>query len=140
MVGKLSEDAPTGKHEDSLERRDEELLATLGYKQEFKREFTPLEVSVKLRMESYFLIISGVRYRIFNYRFTAVHFICFILRYTKWRRTSDGLGRKSIRFVPCLMLIFTIRKWAVASFFILCVGMSMAELASAAPTSGGVRA
>jgi amino acid transporter len=29
-------------------------------------------------------------------------------------------------------------KWAVASFFILIVGMSMAELASAAPTSGGV--
>jgi hypothetical protein len=24
---------------------DEELLATLGYKQEFKREFTPFEVS-----------------------------------------------------------------------------------------------
>lgn len=29
--------------------------------------------------------------------------------------------------------------WLVASFFILLVGMSMAELASAAPTSGGVR-
>jgi len=28
--------------------------------------------------------------------------------------------------------------WAVASLFILCVGMSMAELASAAPTSGGL--
>jgi amino acid transporter len=29
--------------------------------------------------------------------------------------------------------------WAVASILILFVGMSMAELASAAPTSGGVR-
>lgn len=29
-------------------------------------------------------------------------------------------------------------QWAVASLFILCVGMSMAELGSAAPTSGGV--
>jgi amino acid transporter len=29
-------------------------------------------------------------------------------------------------------------QWAVASFFILSIGMSMAELASAAPTSGGV--
>lgn len=28
--------------------------------------------------------------------------------------------------------------WLVASFFILCIGFSMAELASAAPTSGGV--
>lgn len=30
-------------------------------------------------------------------------------------------------------------KWFVASIFILFVGMSMGELASAAPTSGGVR-
>ena len=30
-------------------------------------------------------------------------------------------------------------QWAVASLFIVVVGMAMAELASAAPTSGGVR-
>ena len=29
-------------------------------------------------------------------------------------------------------------QWAVASLFILCIGMAMAELGSAAPTSGGV--
>lgn len=29
-------------------------------------------------------------------------------------------------------------QWAVASLFIVVVGMAMAELASAAPTSGGV--
>ena len=29
-------------------------------------------------------------------------------------------------------------QWAVASFFILCIAMSIAELGSAAPTSGGV--
>jgi len=28
---------------DEITRRDEELLAQLGYKQEFKRAFTPLE-------------------------------------------------------------------------------------------------
>ena len=28
----------------AINRADEELLATLGYKQEFKREFTPLEL------------------------------------------------------------------------------------------------
>ena len=28
----------------AIKRTDEELLATLGYKQEFKRAFTPLEV------------------------------------------------------------------------------------------------
>ena len=31
---------------------DEELLATLGYKQEFKREFSPLEVDGNLRLYS----------------------------------------------------------------------------------------
>ena len=36
-----------------------------------------------------------------------------------------------------LKLIY--HQWLVASIFILFVGMSMAELASAAPTSGGVR-
>ena len=29
---------------DSIRKKDEQLLATLGYKQEFKRAFTPLEV------------------------------------------------------------------------------------------------
>lgn len=30
--------------EEEIAKRDEETLAQLGYKQEFKREFTPLEV------------------------------------------------------------------------------------------------
>ena len=43
------------------------------------------------------------------------------LYYSRW----PGLSLKGLQ-------------WAVASFFILSIGMSMAELASAAPTSGGV--
>ena len=43
------------------------------------------------------------------------------LYYSRW----PGLSLKGLQ-------------WAVASFFILFIGMSMAELASAAPTSGGV--
>ena len=45
----------------------------------------------------------------------------------------------SISFKVLLPIANALHKWAVASLFILCVGMSMAELASAAPTSGGVR-
>ena len=30
--------------QDAIRQKDEQLLATLGYKQEFKRAFTPLEV------------------------------------------------------------------------------------------------
>jgi amino acid transporter len=37
-----------------------------------------------------------------------------------------------------LELFLRVIQWAVASIFILVVGLSMAELASAAPTSGGV--
>ena len=33
----------TMSRKDEITRRDEELLAQLGYKQEFKRAFTPLE-------------------------------------------------------------------------------------------------
>ena len=32
----------------------------------------------------------------------------------------------------------SILQWVVASLFVLCIGMSIAELASAAPTAGGV--
>ena len=35
---------------DEIVGRDEELLARLGYKQEFKRAFTPLEVCSRLHL------------------------------------------------------------------------------------------
>lgn len=49
----------------------------------------------------------------------------------------------SVAFPLCVTVMFgpifiTHHQWLVASIFVLCVGMSMAELASAAPTSGGV--
>lgn len=40
-----SNDGPvTVERRNSIQRADEELLAALGYKQEFKRAFSPLEV------------------------------------------------------------------------------------------------
>ncbi|KAG5340636.1 hypothetical protein C0989_000993 [Termitomyces sp. Mn162] len=85
---------------------DEELLASLGYKQEFKREFTPLEV-------------FGVAFSIIG----LVPSIASVLFYA----IAFGGG-------PAMVW-----GWAVASVFILTVGISLAELGSAAPTSGGVR-
>jgi hypothetical protein len=101
MVGKPTnapgDDSHNRTRRDVIRQADEELLATLGYKQEFRREFTPLEVSPDLMLEALtvicFLPISGVWNCILNYWFIALHSICLILRYTKWRRTSDGLGR-----------------------------------------------
>ncbi|TFK37632.1 APC amino acid permease [Crucibulum laeve] len=90
---------------DEVERADEELLAALGYKQEFKRAFTPLEV-------------FGIAFSIIG----LLPSIASVLFYA----IPNGGG-------PAMVW-----GWAVASVFILLVGMSMAELASAAPTSGGL--
>ncbi|KAJ7579288.1 amino acid/polyamine transporter I [Mycena floridula] len=84
---------------------DEALLASLGYKQEFKRAFTPLEV-------------FGIAFSIIG----LLPSIASVLFYA----IPNGGG-------PAMVW-----GWAVASLFILCVGISMAELASAAPTSGGL--
>ncbi|KIJ60463.1 hypothetical protein HYDPIDRAFT_98646 [Hydnomerulius pinastri MD-312] len=84
---------------------DEDLLAQLGYKQEFKRAFTPLEV--------------------FGIAFSIIGLLPSIASVLFYAIPNGG---------PAAM----VWGWAVASLFILCVGMSMAELGSAAPTSGGL--
>ncbi|ETW79955.1 amino acid transporter, partial [Heterobasidion irregulare TC 32-1] len=87
------------------EQADENLLAALGYKQEFRRAFTPLEV--------------------FGIAFSIIGLLPSIASVLFYSIPNGG---------PAAM----VWGWAVASFFILLVGMSMAELASAAPTSGGL--
>lgn len=89
----------------SVQAADETLLASLGYKQEFKRAFTPLEV-------------FGIAFSIIG----LLPSIASVLFYA----IPNGGG-------PAMVW-----GWAVASIFILFVGMSMAELGSAAPTSGGL--
>ncbi|KDQ54538.1 hypothetical protein JAAARDRAFT_135209 [Jaapia argillacea MUCL 33604] len=84
---------------------DEALLASLGYKQEFKRAFTPLEV--------------------FGIAFSIIGLLPSIASVLLYALPNGG---------PSAM----VWGWAVASIFILFVGMSMAELGSAAPTSGGL--
>lgn len=84
---------------------DEALLASLGYKQEFKREFAPLEV--------------------FGVAFSIIGLLPSIASVLVYALPNGG---------PVAM----VWGWAVASIGVLLVGISMAELASAAPTSGGV--
>ncbi|KAF8553642.1 hypothetical protein OG21DRAFT_1497597, partial [Imleria badia] len=95
----------TMTNKEVISRIDEQLLAELGYKQEFRRAFTPLEV--------------------FGVAFSIVGLLPSIASVLVYSLPNGG---------PSAM----VWGWAVASFFILCVGMSMAELASAAPTSGGL--
>ncbi|KAG2154404.1 amino acid/polyamine transporter I [Suillus bovinus] len=84
---------------------DETTLANLGYKQEFHREFTPLEVS------GLAFSYAGVVPSIVSVIFYAI--------------PNGG---------PFAM----VWGWAVACPFIMCIGLAIAELASAAPTSGGL--
>ncbi|KAG1792147.1 uncharacterized protein HD556DRAFT_1239610 [Suillus plorans] len=84
---------------------DETTLAKLGYKQEFYREFTPLEVA------GLAFSFVGVAPSIASVLFYAI--------------PNGG---------PFAM----VWGWAFACPFIVCTGMAMAELASAAPTSGGL--
>ncbi|KIK56176.1 hypothetical protein GYMLUDRAFT_174701 [Collybiopsis luxurians FD-317 M1] len=95
----------TVNQKEAVRHADEALLASLGYKQEFKRAFTPLEV-------------FGIAFSIIG----LLPSIASVLFYA----IPNGGG-------PAMVW-----GWAVASIFILIVGMAMAELASAAPTSGGL--
>ncbi|KAI9571848.1 amino acid/polyamine transporter I [Boletus coccyginus] len=89
----------------AIVRTDEQLLAELGYKQEFKRAFTPLEL--------------------FGISFSIIGLLPSIAAVLVYSIPNGG---------PVAM----VWGWTVASFFILCIGLSMAELGSAAPTSGGL--
>ncbi|GLB38878.1 putative apc amino acid permease [Lyophyllum shimeji] len=84
---------------------DDHLAATPGYKQEFKRKFTSLE-------------IFGVSFPVI----ALVPSIASVL----FNSIPNGGG-------PAMVW-----GWAVASLFMLLVAISMAELASAVPSSGGL--
>ncbi|KAJ6618481.1 hypothetical protein B0H10DRAFT_1795194 [Mycena sp. CBHHK59/15] len=79
---------------------DTTVLASLGYKQEQKREFTTLEM--------------------FGFGFSIVAIVPSIASVLFNSTPSDG---------PSAM-------WAVSSVFIMFIALTMAELGSAAPTSG----
>lgn len=84
---------------------DETTLAKLGYKQEFRREFTPLEV-------------AGLAFSFIGVVPSATSVLFYAI-------PNGG---------PFAM----VWGWAFACPFIMCIGLAMAELASAAPTSGGL--
>ncbi|KAH7342012.1 APC amino acid permease [Rhizoctonia solani] len=84
---------------------DEELLASLGYKQEFKRAFTPFEV--------------------FGIAFSIIALLPSIASCLVYSLPYGG---------PVSM----VWGWLAASILIMFVGLALAELASAAPTSGGL--
>ncbi|KIN94136.1 hypothetical protein M404DRAFT_1008585, partial [Pisolithus tinctorius Marx 270] len=95
----------TSLSKEAVAKRDETLLAQLGYKQEFKRAFKPLEV--------------------FGISFSIIGLLPSIASVLVYALPNGGASAM-------------VWGWVVGSFFILSVGLSMAELGSAAPTSGGL--
>ncbi|KAG1722545.1 amino acid/polyamine transporter I, partial [Suillus paluster] len=84
---------------------DEATLAKLGYKQEFRREFTPLEV--------------------FGLAFSYTGLL-------------PGIASMLFYAIPNGGPVAMVWGWAIACPFIMCIGLALSELASAAPTSGGL--
>ncbi|KZT20887.1 amino acid transporter [Neolentinus lepideus HHB14362 ss-1] len=84
---------------------DEALLESLGYKQELKREFTPLE-------------LFGVLFSVLG----PVPSFASVLVYA----------------IPNGGPVAMVWGWAVCAFFLVIISLAMAELGSAAPTSGGL--
>ncbi|KAF8312057.1 hypothetical protein F5887DRAFT_930556, partial [Amanita rubescens] len=84
---------------------DDALLASLGYKQELKRNFTPLEV--------------------FGIGFSVIGLIPSMASVLVYSIPYGG---------PSAM----IWGWTTCGIFLMCIALAMAELGSAAPTSGGL--
>ncbi|KAI0264624.1 amino acid/polyamine transporter I [Gloeopeniophorella convolvens] len=85
---------------------DDAYLATLGYKQELKRDFTPWEL--------------------FGIAFSVIGLFPSITYAVMAFAVPNG--------GPFAM----VWGWAICGFFLMCIGMALAELGSAAPTSGGL--
>ncbi|EPQ50384.1 APC amino acid permease [Gloeophyllum trabeum ATCC 11539] len=84
---------------------DDALLESLGYKQEFKREFTPWE-------------LFGVLFSVLG----PVPSFASVLVYA----------------IPNGGPVAMVWGWAICAFFLVIIALAMADLASAAPTSGGL--
>ncbi|THU98799.1 amino acid transporter [Dendrothele bispora CBS 962.96] len=85
--------------------RDAELLASLGYKQELKRRFSPFEI--------------------FSIGFSMLGLVSAFSSVLLFSIPNGG---------PSAM----VWGWTLCSFFLMTIGLAMGELASAAPTSGGL--
>ncbi|CAE6429264.1 unnamed protein product [Rhizoctonia solani] len=101
----MAVEAPVKESRARIAQADEELLASLGYKQEFKRAFTPFEV--------------------FGIAFSIIALL-------------PSIASCLVYSLPYGGAVSMVWGWLTASVLIMFVGLALAELASAAPTSGGL--
>lgn len=88
-------DPEAQKRKEEIKKADIRLLAQLGYKQEFKRDFKPLEVclSFKSRLTPNLMVtFLGLWNCLLDYWLDTLYRVCLVLLFTEWRRSRDGLG------------------------------------------------
>lgn len=102
---------------------DELLLAQLGYKQEFKRDFGILE-------------LFGVAFSIQGVLPSIARVASLI--YGPCRRSYLAHSSVLVYSIPYGGPVSLVWGWAVCSIFLMFIATAIAELGSAAPTSGGV--
>ncbi|KAK0463255.1 amino acid/polyamine transporter I [Desarmillaria tabescens] len=96
---------------------DEGLLARLGYKQELKRHFTPLEIfGFAFSLIGIVPSFSSVGFFILGYQFVSV----------------------LIFSIPNGGAFAMVWGWTVCSIFIAAIALTVGDIASAVPTSGGL--
>lgn len=102
---------------------DEQILVTLGYKPEFKREFTLWTTfCVSFAIVGLLPSFAATLYFVSHSRRIAIG-------------TTSDLDGKGMGFAGTPGMVWG---WLIAMVFIQCVAMSMAELCSSMPTSGGL--
>ncbi|KAL4865450.1 hypothetical protein BDV12DRAFT_211039 [Aspergillus spectabilis] len=99
----------------SAERGDTQLLATLGYKQELRRHYSTVQV--------------------FAIAFSIMGLLPSIASTLSFSIPAGPVG---MVWVPPSPVVVYGAGWLAASVFIFIVGLSMADLASAMPTAGGL--
>ncbi len=102
--------------------RDEEVLAALGYKPEFRREFS---------LWTTFCVSFAVLGLLPSFAAT-LYYVSFS------RFSADGSPDNAPKGMGYAGTPGMVWGWLIAILFIQCVAMSMAELCSSMPTSGGL--
>lgn len=112
-------DVPYTDHEMDA---DERVITALGYKQEFKREFS---------LWTTFCVSFAVLGLLPSFASTLYYGECILIRARETLVWLTLTGRKGMGYAGTAGMVWG---WIIAMIFIQCVAMSMAELCSAMPT------
>ncbi|PAV19377.1 APC amino acid permease [Pyrrhoderma noxium] len=109
------------QHRDEQRLQDEEQLASLGYKQELKRDYSPVEL---------FGFSFGFLGIVATYR-------C-VVWYLNFNTRTEGLSSVLVYAIPNGGPVSMVWGWFAASIFLTLIGLVVGELGSAMPMCGGL--